>query len=352
MFDPVLKEGETYMEDKKDDGTVVKTRRIKHLPRGHVSFDQTEDVQYVETEGPERVETTIQDEEEILDDGTVHKTHTVKRHSIKHVRKSLRSDAGEEDIVEDSDVEVPGTGNEKVTDVYEEPPKKVIQFEEETETLDDGTKVKRQVVMSSMIHKIRTRTKSFDEGTGKELVAEEEMDEVVPGTQSCFIARSDSSSSSSSYIDDLDEMEATIEEEDETLVDGTFIKTMHLTATEKRKTHSRSGSIDESEDTMDIREKRITPAPSPTHTPPCSPRSGSPLNVEDLAARIAEKTIRTAHFESVTHKHGGEVESTSEYQTDEFLPKEQQPPLLLEEEKQGKCVCTPQHSPLITSGST
>lgn len=339
MFDPALKEGESYMEDKKEDGTIVKTHRIKHLPRGHVSFDQTEDVQYVEEEGPERVETKIEDEEEILEDGTVHKIHKVRRHSFKHVRKALRSDAGDEDVVEDSDVEVPGSGKEQIVEVYDEPPKKVVQFEEEEETLEDGTKVKRQVIMSSMVHKIKTRTKSFDEGTGEENVEEEEIDEVVPGTQSCFIARSDSSSSSSSFIDDLDEMQATIQEEDETLDDGTLIKTTHLTATEHRKSRSRSGSIDETEDKMVIREKRITPAHTPVGSPTGTPRSGSPVNVEELAAKIAEKTIRSAHFESVTHKHDGEVERTTEFSTDEYLPPERQQ-ALLDEEPSGKCVCT------------
>lgn len=341
------------MEDQKQDGTVVKTRRIKHLPRGHVSFDQTEDVQYVEEEGPERVETTVEEQEEVLDDGTVHKVHRVRSHSLKHVKKALRSDAGEEDIVEDSDVEVPGSGKQEILEVYEEPPKKVFQVEEEEETLDDGTKVKRQVIMSSMVHKIKTRATSVDESTGQQNVEEQEMDEVVPGTQSCFVARSDSSSSSSSFIDDLDEMQATIEEEDETLVDGTFIKTTHLMATEKRKSRSRSGSIDESEDTLEIGEKRITPATTPVHSPPGTPRSRSPDNIEDLAAKIAEKTIRSAHFEHVSHKHDGEIETTTEYQTDEFIPPEHQPALLLEEEKSGKCVCTPNLSHLlITPPST
>lgn len=330
------------MEDVKEDGTVVKTHRIKHLPRGHVSFDQTEDVQYVEEEGPERVETTVEDQEEVLEDGTVHKVHKVRKHSLKHVRKSLKSDIGEEDVVEDSDVEVPGSGKQEIVEVYEEPPKKVIQVEEEEETLDDGTKVKRQVIMSSMVHKVKTRTKSFDEGTGRESVDEQEMEEVVPGTQSCFIARSESSSSSSSFIDDLDEMEATIKEEDETYVDGTKITTSLLTATEKRKSRSRSGSIDESEDTLVIREKRITPAHTPSHSPPGSPRSRSPVNVEELASKLAEKTVRSARFESVTHKHDGEVERTEEYSTDEFLPPKA-PPALLDEEQPGKQIaCIPE----------
>ncbi|XP_052770358.1 ankyrin-2-like isoform X10 [Mya arenaria] len=320
VFDAALNEGETYMEEKREDGTIVRIHKIRHLPRGHVSFEQTENVELFEEEGPERIETVVEDEEETLDDGTVHKTHKVRRHSLKHIKKALKSSTGEEDVVEDEDVEVPGSSKDTIVDTYEEPPKKVTEVEEEEEVLDDGTIVKRKVITSSMVHHIRVRTKSFDSGTGEEREQEEEMDEVIPGTQMCFVHRSDSSSSSSSFIDDIDEMQATIEEEDETLEDGTFIRTTFLQATEKRKQRSRSGSIDESEQSIQIREKRITPAHTPSHSPPGSPRSRSPINIEDLAARIAEKTVRSARFESTTHKTESDIEQTTELETDEFVP--------------------------------
>jgi hypothetical protein len=307
------------MEDVRPDGTVVKTQRIKHLPRGHVSFDQTEDVAFIEEEGPLRTETEIQDEEEILKDGTVHKIHTVRRHSLKHVRKSLRSDAGEEDIVEEADLELPGT--EQIVETFQEPPKQMMEVEEEEETLEDGTTVKRKIIMSSLVQHVKRRTRSIDEGTGIEHSDEEEVDEIIPGTQTFFVARPGSSSSSSSFVDDLDQMEATIEEEEETYDDGTVVQTTFLEATEKRKQRSRSGSLSEMEGKVTITERRVTPAHTPVSTPPGSPRSRSPVNIEELAAKIAEKTIKKAHYESVRHQtEDGDVETTSEYKTESFVP--------------------------------
>ena len=332
MFDPTLQEGESVYEDQKPDGSVIKKRRIKHLPRGHVSFDQTEDVEYLEEAGPVRVETDIQDETEILDDGTVHKIHKVTRHSLRHVRKSLRSDAGEEDVVEEADIEVPGSEREKVVETFEEAPRKIMQVEEEEEVLEDGTKVKRQVIMSSMVQKIKQRTRSIDQGVVEE--DEEEITEVVPGTQSCFIARSDSSSTSSSFIDDLDELDALVEEETETLDDGTKIQTTLLQAHETRESRSRSGSIERSEDVVLVKEKRVTPAPSPAHTPPQSPRSGSPVQMEELASHLAQKIVRSAHLEAKIHKTETSIEETSQFTTDEMIPPESG--VLLQDEPEGK----------------
>lgn len=318
MFDPDLKGGESYMEETKPDGSILKSKRIKHLPRGHVSFDQTEDVEYLVQESPLRTETEVQDQEEVLEDGTIHKIHKVHQHSFKHVRKSLRSDAGEEDIVEDEDVELPG--REEIVETFDEPPKKVVEVEDEEELLPDGTKVQRHIMMSSMVHRIKTRTKSIDEGTGQVIEEEQEVDEVVPGTQSFFVSRDDDSSSSSSFIDDLDEMQATIEEEDELLDDGTKIQTTFLEATEKRKQRSRSGSFAETEEKISYTERRITPAHTPVSTPPGSPRSKSPVNIEELAAKIAEKTIKKAHIETVRHKTESDYEETTDITTESFEP--------------------------------
>lgn len=320
MFDPLLEAGEAVLEERRSDGTIIKMKKIKHLPRGHVSFDQTEDVALIQEEGPIRTETEVQDDEEILEDGTVHHTHKERRHSFKHIRKALRSVAGEEDLVEEEDLELPGS--ESIVETFDQPPQKVFEVEEEEETLEDGTHVTRKIIMSSMVHKIKTRTKSIDEATGEEREEEEESDEIVPGTQSFFVARPDgeSSTSSSSFIDDLDELQATIEEEDETLDDGTYIQTKFLEATQKRKQRSRSGSLSETEGSIVIQERRVTPAHTPVSTPPGTPRSGSPVNLEELAAKIAEKTIRKAHLESTRHKTGDQVEETQEYTTESFLP--------------------------------
>ena len=322
MFDNSLEDPSQYYEDKKGDGSILKHHRIKHLPRSHVSFDQTENVELLEEEGPLREELEVEDEEEVMDDGTVHKVHKVRRHSLKHVRRSLKSDAGEEDLIEEGDIEVTGTGKETVLETFEEPPKCVTEVEEEEEILDDGTKVTRKVISSSLVQKIKTRAKSFDE-SGQEISSDEcEIEEILPGTQSCFVAGVESSSSSSSFIDDLDQMEASIQEEEETFDDGTQVQTTLLQTKETRKSRSRSGSLERTEDTYTVQERRITPSHTPSHTP----RSGSPVQGvdEDTLANLqsVSKTIRSGHFESTTHKTDESIETTSEFKTEEFLPQE------------------------------
>lgn len=332
MFDDSLEDNAQYYEDKKDDGSVVKHHRIRHLPRGHVSFDQTENVEYLEEEGPPREEIDVQDDEEILEDGTVHKVHRVRRHSLKHVRRSLKSDVGEEDLVEEGDVEL--GGKETILETFEEPPRNVREIEEEEQILDDGTRVKRKVILCSMKQKITTRAKSIDE-SGQEISSDEcEIEEIVPGTQSAFMAGVSSSSSSSSFLDDLDEMEASIQEEEETYDDGTLVQTTLLKAKETRKSRSRSGSLERTEDSVTVQEQRITPAHTPVHTPrsgsPVAGRSTSPAPmqvqpVDDQTLtnlQSVSKTIRSGHFESKTHKTGDSVETISEFKREEFLPQE------------------------------
>ncbi|KAH3869536.1 hypothetical protein DPMN_032705 [Dreissena polymorpha] len=321
VFDSSLAEGESVMEEKRDDGTVVRTHRIKHLPRGHVTFDQTENVDYLEEEGPERVVTVVEDNEEVLEDGTVHKIHKVRRHSLKHIKKEYISDGGEIAVVQDTDVEVPGSGTEQIQEIFDEPPKKIFDVEEEEQVLEDGTIVKRKIITSSITRKTRIRSKSIDEATGQVVSDEEEIDEVVPGTQMCFVERSDSSTTSSSFIDDLNELQASIREEEETLDDGTFIQTTLLDAKQHRRSRSRSGSVDR-EHTIQIEERRITPAHTPSNTPPGSPRPGlrAPINLEELAEKMAAKTVRSGQYESVTHKTKEEIEHTTELSTHEYVP--------------------------------
>ena len=334
MFDDSLEDAAQYYEDKKDDGSIVKHHRIRHLPRGHVSFDQTENVEFLEEEGPPREEVDIQDEEEILEDGTVHKIHKVRRHSLKHVRRALKSDAGEEDLIEEGDIEVVGTGKESILETFEEPPKNVYDLKEEEEVLEDGTRVKRKVIYTGMVQKIKTKAKSFDD-SGQEISSDEcEIEEVLPGTQAAFRADcSPSSSSSSSFLDDLDEVQASIKEEEETYDDGTQVSTSLLQAKRTRKSRSRSGSLERSEGTVTVHERRITPSHTPVHTP----RSGSPVPGQEgtLAPAVqpvddetlanlqsVSKTIRSGTFESTTHKTGDTVETTSELRTETFVPQE------------------------------
>ena len=333
MLDASLEDSSQYYEDKKDDGSIIKHHRIRHLPRSHVSFDQTENVEFLEEEGPLREEVDIEDEEEILEDGTVHKVHKVRRHSLKHVRRALKSDAGEEDLVEEGDVDVEGTGKETVLETFEEPPKNVYDLKEEEEVLEDGTRVKRKVIYTGMVQKIKTRAKSFDE-SGQEISSDEcEIEEVLPGTQAAFRADvSSSSSSSSSFLDDLDEMKASIQEEEETYDDGTQVQTTLLQAKQTRKSRSRSGSLERTEGTVTVHERRVTPSHTPVHTPrsgspapgrEASPAPVQPVDDETLATlQSVSKTIRSGHYESTTHKTGDTTETTSELRTESFMPQE------------------------------
>ena len=264
-------------------------------------------MEVVEEKGPPQDTMEVEDEEEILEDGTIHKTHKVHRRFRKPSgKKSLIS--GESDLTEVA---------ETLLETYEEPPRTMSGTEEEEIILDDGTRVTRKVITSSLVQKFRTRACSFDE-SGNEISSDEyEIEEVLPGTQSCFIAKSDKSlsSSSSSFVDDLEEVEANLEEEKETYKDGTEVQTTYLQAKETRKSRSRSGSLERTEDTYTIRERRITPS----HTP----RSGSPVPVDDAELANLEavsKTTRTGHYESTTHKTKEAIESTSDLKTEEFIP--------------------------------
>ena len=322
VLDPSFTDTAPQFEDKKDDGSVIK-HKILQLPHSHVAFNNhTENMELLEEEGPPREAMEIEDVEEILDDGTVHRTHKVHRHALKHIRKSVKSDVGKENLLEEKDVEVEGTGKETVLETFEERPKSVTEIKEE-EILKDGTTVKRQVILSSLVQKVRTRAKSFDD-SGQELSSDEyEIEETIPGTQSCFVARAGSSSSSSS----MEDFEANIEEETETFVDGTQVQTTLLKTTETRKSRSRSGSLERTEDTYTLKERRITPS----HTP----RSGSPvrdIDDETLATlQSVSKTVRSGHFESSTHKTEDTIETTSEFKTEEFLPES----AIMEEKQQG-----------------
>ena len=145
----------------------------------------------VTREEPEREEVDVKDETEILPDGTIHSVHEVVHHKVKHVHRSRASQSGEEEVYE-GDEEVPGSAVKKdVLEMYEQPPKLVQDTEEIEEVLPDGTKVKKQVVMSRMVHLIKMHHESFDEEHGK-IEEEYEIEEVIPGTESAFVAGLDS----------------------------------------------------------------------------------------------------------------------------------------------------------------
>lgn len=178
------------------DGTVV--RHTKMHAVHHPKFQQG--VEMVETEGPEREVVDYDEDEEILPDGTVHKTSVVRRHSLKHVKRHVKSESDEKEIF-DGDIDVPGKERKEIVEVFEEPPTVVKDVEEIETVKDDGTIVKRKVVTSRVVHKIRTRSLSVDE-SGNIEAEEYTCDEIVPMTESAFAQDVTSSSSSNTVSSD------------------------------------------------------------------------------------------------------------------------------------------------------
>ena len=145
-----------------------------------------------EEEAPKE-ETKVEDNEEMLEDGTVHFTHRVRTSSFKSIKKTWKSIDGEE-IVEEEKAEVPGSVKEQILETFDEPPKLVREEENVDQLMDDGTVVHKKLVHSRMVHKFRTRTESFDSDSGRQ-VEDFVIDEVVPGTESAYLEGSDATES-------------------------------------------------------------------------------------------------------------------------------------------------------------
>ncbi|XP_055875838.1 uncharacterized protein LOC106059375 isoform X48 [Biomphalaria glabrata] len=272
--------GETYTEEVRPDGTIVRHRKIRTTKEGS-SVDMEEFCE----ETPAKEETEVEDHEEIMADGTVHTTHTVRRHSFKKVKKHLKSVDGDEKEEEITEV-IPGSEKKEIIETFDEPPRMVHEEEEMDEILDDGTKVHRKIILNRMVHRIRTHQESFDSDHGRH-VEDYEIDEIIPGTESAFLADPDSDSSSSEY--DEHEVEK-IQEKTEILDDGTIVKSKLLTTESTHKTRSRTGSIDETEIERIVEEESITPSPRPR-----SPVDADPY---DVTGKQPVKTItKTSHIE-------------------------------------------------------
>ncbi|RUS75573.1 hypothetical protein EGW08_016667, partial [Elysia chlorotica] len=217
MIDQVDKPGEHYTETVLDDGTVVKQRRtVTHSPRPGKGMS------VVPTDAESRQEEEVEDTEEIMPDGTVHHVHKVHRHSVKVVQKALRSEDGQEKVVEEKE-DVPGSHKEEVVETFKEPPKMVHQHEEVEEVLPDGTKVKRKVILNRMVSRTHTHQESFDEGSGGGRKVEDyDFDEVIPGTESAFLEGVDSSDSEDGDDEELSMHQTTdVEDTEEIMPDGT-----------------------------------------------------------------------------------------------------------------------------------
>lgn len=202
VFDANLSGGQSMYEETLPDGTVVRHTKMHTIQHPSVSGD----IELVEEEGPEREVVDYDEDENILPDGTVHRVTKIRRHSLKHIHRSVKSEDDEKEIFE-GEVEVPGSTREEIVEVYEDPPRFVKDVEEVDVRQPDGSIIKRKVTSGRVVHKIKTRSLSIDESGN---VEEEEysVDEVVPMTESAFAEGLSSSSSSDTVSSDSEDDEA------------------------------------------------------------------------------------------------------------------------------------------------
>ena len=278
VFDSNLQSDESCYEEVLPDGTIVRHRKIRTPSSTDKAHGHS--LELVEIEGPPVMEIKEETHQEILPDGTVHMTHVVRRHSVKHIRKSLRSDTGEEEVEEEDQITEPIS--EEIIETFDEPPRCIQQEDDVVQVMDDGRVVTKHVIMNRMVHHIKTKHKSFDE-SGVSEEEEYEIEEAIPGTESAFVAGMDTPSEVSESDEDEDELEgklqADIGEVEEVLDDGTIVTRRLIASEEVRKVRSRSGSIDETCEQRFVTEEEVAP----------SPRSRSP--VLDMARNNASQAI-------------------------------------------------------------
>lgn len=177
-------------------GAITSTEQINKEVEEEVKAVKSEDLStqgdiagYMEvvSEGsPEKEETEVEEHEEILPDGTVHRIRKVRSQAVKKIKRSIKSVDGEEEVVEEKEV-IPGTIREDLVETFNEPPRMVRETEDVEQVLDDGTRVQRRIVYNRMIHRLRTHQESFDSDHGLQ-TEDFEIDEVIPGTESAFVA--------------------------------------------------------------------------------------------------------------------------------------------------------------------
>jgi hypothetical protein len=76
--------------------------------------------------------TTVPSFKVVSTSSTIHRISRVRRHSLKHIHRSLKSESDETPIFE-GDVHVPGTTREDIVEIFEEPAT-VVKDVEEVET--------------------------------------------------------------------------------------------------------------------------------------------------------------------------------------------------------------------------
>lgn len=172
---------------------------------------------------------------EVLPDGTVHQKIILRRSSLvmgEEKEQSMKSE---------------------ILETFDQPPRRVQDFEYVEEVLPDGTKARRKVSLSCMVHTVKTHHESFDDSLpGSQMMEDYEIEEVVPGTTSAFAAGCDSDyenevSEKGGIVSTKDSKPILIqgtEEIEETLPDGTKVKRRVVINQMVQKLSSHSQSFD------------------------------------------------------------------------------------------------------------
>lgn len=247
-------------------------------------------VDYVSEMHPPELD--VDEYEELLPDGTIHYTRRVRSHSFKKMEKDFHiQDSVQANVAEEF---VPELEKEDLVETFDEPPRVVRETENVEQILEDGSRVQRKVIYSRMVHKTRTHQETFDTSQGRQF-EDFEVSEIVPGTMSAFVEGSDSDDSDYYYDDDEEKEEQVeghdvrdIDESTQVMDDGTIVTNRLLVASLTRKSRSRSGSIEETEEHARIEEECVTP------------RSRSPvgdISYDTTGKQAVSTTTRSAHVE-------------------------------------------------------
>jgi hypothetical protein len=211
MESELVEEEDSTTEQVLPDGSKVKRKRFKSGDSFKGDNGEQECMELVEEEGPEKEDVKYEEDEEVLEDGTVHRISRTRRQSTKHLKRTLISESGEEENIFEGEIAVPGKAKEDVIEVFEEPAKPVTKVEEVEVKRDDGVVVKKKMVMSRMVSNVKTFHQSFDD-SGNLQEDEYEIEAIIPGTESAFVQGDSSSSSSSSESSDDEDDDGNDEE--------------------------------------------------------------------------------------------------------------------------------------------
>ncbi|KAL8597428.1 hypothetical protein ACOMHN_050926 [Nucella lapillus] len=293
VFDLAVSPGESVYEETLPDGRTVTHRRSHPSAMGGI----------VE-EGPEQETTEVQEESEVLADGTHHSTQRITRHKVRHVLRSVPSITGEEEIVEE---EVKTAGKQEVMEMFDEPPRLVQDSEEIEQVLEDGTRVKRQVLMNRMVHMVKMHHESFNE-EGDMVEENYEIEEVIPGTESAFMAGVDSD-----YEEEMEmKRTASMGGVEQVMDDGTVV-THGILASETTSTvRSRSGSFEETRERALITEERVSP--SPGRVSPEAVSYGHDASVDSISGELGQDVYDySGHTVVETRVVSGRLEDTASH---------------------------------------